>query len=303
MYRRTIAFASTASEMIFTKNVTYSACGVVGPRIGKQANLFRCCFCCCHSTSHHSLTPVRINCNNDAVPASVSGREKASQRRMYSSSSMRCSRQYKEYYKLRNRHKPPQQDPFLVLGFNRKKHKQRHPSDESNEESNARDQEESDVILYTKVKAAFLKIAMQHHPDTNNAETEQEEEEHKNIFLKARAAFEQIVQGPDGRAILRSESDEYGDGDVWQEDEFNNWFHDQTGHDMPYMDYQTMKEVAEMNDQIGGGLDRDGGMWDLARMVSRAVKQGGDARDLLRLEAGEARDRNIDGELRRRRRR
>lgn len=159
------------------------------------------------------------------------------------------------------------------------------------------------MIMYTTVKAAFLKIAMQHHPDTSNAETEQEAEEHKNIFLKARAAFEQIVQGPNGQAILRSESDEYSDGDAWQKNDFNTWFHDQTGHDMPYMDYQTMKEVAEMNDQIGGGLDRDGGMWDLARMVSRTVKQGGDARDLLRLEAGEARDRNIDGELRRRRRR
>ena len=38
-------------------------------------------------------------------------------------------------------------------------------------------------------------------------------------------------------------------------------------------------------------------------MVAQSVKDGGDGRDLLRLEAGVVRDRNIDGILRRRRKR
>ena len=38
-------------------------------------------------------------------------------------------------------------------------------------------------------------------------------------------------------------------------------------------------------------------------MVAQSVKEGGDASNLLRLEAGVVRDRNIDGILRRRRKR
>lgn len=47
-----------------------------------------------------------------------------------------------------------------------------------------------------------------------------------------------------------------------------------------------MREVAEMTDDIGGGLDRDGGMWTLAKMVSNTVKSGKEAGSMLRLEAG-----------------
>lgn len=66
-----------------------------------------------------------------------------------------------------------------------------------------------------------------------------------------------------------------------------------------------MKEVAEMEDTVGHGLDRDGGMWMLASMVSNAVKKGQSGGNILQLEAGEVQqgkgDR-IDGVLRRKRR-
>jgi hypothetical protein len=70
------------------------------------------------------------------------------------------------------------------------------------------------------------------------------------------------------------------------------------------MDAQTMKEVAEMEDTIGHGLDRDGGMWMLASMVSNAVKTGQSGANILQLEAGQVQQKNegIDGVLRRKRR-
>ena len=61
---------------------------------------------------------------------------------------------------------------------------------------------------------------------------------------------------------------------------------------MPFMDVKTRKEVSRVMDEIGGGLDRDGGMWTLARMVANDVKNGGDGASLLRLEAGDVRDRD-----------
>lgn len=178
------------------------------------------------------------------------------------------------YSKLR--HKKKKQDPLKILGFAIKK---------------------DETVAYSAVKAQFLKIAMKHHPDTSNAKTTEDLEEHKRIFMEARDAFELLAEAPDGTARLRQDSDQ------WQEDDFNSWFQEQTGHDMPYMDAQTMKEVAEMTETVGGGLDRDGGMWTLARMVTQSVKQGDDGRDVLRLEAGEVRSREINGILRRKRKR
>ena len=178
------------------------------------------------------------------------------------------------YSKLKAKPKKP--DPLKTLGFVVKK-------DES--------------IAFSLVKQTFLQIAMKHHPDTAQAATEEDLEEHKRIFMEARTAFELIMEAPDGSAMLRQDSDQ------WQEDDFSAWFQEETGHDMPYMDAQTMKEVAEMTETVGGGLDRDGGMWTLARMVTDSVRNGGDGRDMLRLEAGEIRSRDINGILRRKRKR
>jgi hypothetical protein len=151
---------------------------------------------------------------------------------------------------------------------------------------------------YTAVKSAFLQIAMKHHPDTAAAGTNAEREANKDVFVIARKAFEAIASGPDGFAILKSETEDYV-----EEVELDQWFKNETGYDMPFMDAATMKEVAEMTESVGGGLDRDGGMWTLARMVADTVKAGGDGRSLLQLEAGTVRDGAIDGILRRKRRR
>jgi len=173
-----------------------------------------------------------------------------------------------QYYKLKRKKKGP--DPFAVLGVS---------TDDS----------------YKAVKAAFLQIAMQHHPDTTLADTDEKKEEHREIFVKAQTAFETLIEGPNGNAILREDSDK-----AWDEAEIDQWFREETGHDMPFMDAATMKEVAEVTKSMGadaGGLDRDGGMWTLARMVTENVKKGGDGKDILALEAGTVRDRAIDGVL------
>jgi hypothetical protein len=163
--------------------------------------------------------------------------------------------------------------------------------------------------LYKDVKRKFLKIAMTNHPDTHSEDLDDEQREHmRNTFIQARIAFEMLTEDTaDGTAILVSEKEKED-----KEANFDSWFQHETGFHTPFqfeMDPQTMKEVAQMTESIGGdsGLDRDGGMWALARMVTSAVKSGGDAGSILRLESGDVKNPNNTGnrtgELRRRRKR
>ena len=87
------------------------------------------------------------------------------------------------------------------------------------------------IILYADVKQKFLRLAMSTHPDTSNPETEEEEEANRELFLAARRAFESIVEGPDGTAVLRKDSDQA----AWEEDELGTWFEEETGLGMPFM--------------------------------------------------------------------
>lgn len=173
------------------------------------------------------------------------------------------------------RKKAKQDNPFLVLGVK---------------------QDEQ----YSVVKRCFLELAMKYHPDTARATKPEEIAAHRDLFISFRKAFEAIAEGPNGLAILRSESDQ-----KWEEEELNDWFKQNSGgFDMPYMDARTIKEVAEMTHKIGGesgGLDRDGGMWTLARMITQNVDNGGSAEGILQLEAGVERNRLINGILRRKR--
>jgi hypothetical protein len=163
--------------------------------------------------------------------------------------------------------------------------------------------------LYKDVKRKFLKIAMTNHPDTHAEHLSQDEKDRmRDRFIEARIAFESLTADTDGTAILLSEKETEEDA----MDNFDSWFKSETGFNTPFhfdMDPETMKEVAKMTETIGGdsGLDRDGGMWALARMVTSAVRTGGDAATILRLESGDVgKDggRGLKGgELRRRRKR
>ena len=113
--------------------------------------------------------------------------------------------------------------------------------------------------LYKDVKIKFLKIAMSNHPDMHSeGVSEQEQEVMRDKFIEARVAFERLEEDPeDGTAILVEEL-------VDRESNFNSWFKNETGLKNPFdvdLDLETMKEVAEMTEKMGGqqGIERDGG--------------------------------------------
>lgn len=185
--------------------------------------------------------------------------------------------QYRFFDHRKKRKRKKAKDPFKILGV-------------------------PETILYRDVKKKFLKIAMANHPDMIGHEvTDEERDTMREHFIQARLAFESLTEDSDGTAIHIEDAEDTMDN-------FDSWFKSETGFDSPFqfdMDPETMKEVAKMTDDIGGGLDRDGGMWALARMVTSAVKSGGDAATMLRLESGDIKekDRRVDGVLRRRRKR
>jgi len=113
--------------------------------------------------------------------------------------------------------------------------------------------------LYKDVKATFLRIAMNNHPDMHtDGLSEKEQEAMRDKFIAARMAFEALEEDPeDGKAVLAEEL-------IDRESNFDSWFHNETGLKNPFdvdMDPETMKEVAEMTEKMGGkqGMERDGG--------------------------------------------
>jgi len=61
---------------------------------------------------------------------------------------------------------------------------------------------------YSKAKASFIAIAMSHHPDTSVAANKEERDDFRDIFIRARRAFEQLTEGNDGEIILKREKKE-----------------------------------------------------------------------------------------------
>lgn len=168
---------------------------------------------------------------------------------------------------------------------------------------------------YKAAKKSFLKIAMNNHPDVLNQRLDKNSPHYANemkkavdVFMKARKAFESLVEAEDGTCVLRVEVEAMDA--MMTNEQFDAWFSNETGFTNPYqvnLDPKTMREVAAATETMGGGLDRDGGMWTLANMVTNSVKEGKAAGSILRLEAGSIRDHDsyedLDGTLRRRRRR
>jgi len=154
---------------------------------------------------------------------------------------------------------------------------------------------------YSVAKATFIKIAMENHPDTSAVKDVAKRDKMRDRFIAARFAFEQMVSGPDGEILLKEEAERMGE-------HFDAWFKQETGKDVPFsidLDPQTIKEVAKYTEEHGStGLDRDGGMWTLANMVTNAAKNSKDSQSILRLDSGELKRPNdqVDGVLRRKRR-
>lgn len=115
---------------------------------------------------------------------------------------------------------------------------------------------------YQEVKRRFVELALKHHPDLSSSSEEGDSTE----FVRVRQAFEMIRETEDGSARLSCE----GEGTGWSDEEFQAWFHEETGHqDVLFrMDIATRKEVIDIaNSQSQGGLDR-GGMWEMARSMA-----------------------------------
>jgi hypothetical protein len=172
----------------------------------------------------------------------------------------------------------------------------------------------SKTTQYKTAKKKFLKIAMTNHPDVMNQQLDKESPDFEaqminsvDKFMKARKAFESLVEGEDGVCMLRVEAEAIDE--MMNDEQFDSWFENETGFTNNYqvnLDPKTMREVAAATASMGGGLDRDGGMWTLANMVANSVKEGKSAGSTLRLEAGAISEsipvQEIEGILRRRRR-
>mmetsp|Transcript_28796 Transcript_28796/g.44768 ORF Transcript_28796/g.44768 Transcript_28796/m.44768 type:complete len:225 (-) Transcript_28796:290-964(-) len=156
---------------------------------------------------------------------------------------------------------------------------------------------------YSKVKSAFLKLAMTTHPDVVSDEQKESAEEK---FIQIRMAFEQIRPLENGMATLADSSDDNNLTSDASVDDFDDWFYSETGKQAPIgsfqLDRETMIEVAKMEGEVEHGLDRDGGMWHLAGMIANAVKDGGNADNVLKLEMGDV-DNEDSGPTKRRKRR
>ena len=132
---------------------------------------------------------------------------------------------------------------------------------------------------------------MKHHPDTVGNDCEETKSKSQHIFMSCRKALESLEECPQtGLAILKTEAELKRS---MSNEEFDTWFEEETGHQTPFqfdLDPKVMREVASMHSEMEGshGLDRDGGMWHLASMISSAVKSGKEngAESILKLEAG-----------------
>lgn len=160
---------------------------------------------------------------------------------------------------------------------------------------------------YAHAKKSFLKIAMEHHPDTFSPEDcNEKRKKSQDKFMRCRSALESLVECEStGAALLRTAANE---ARTMTNEEFDSWFEQETGKQSPFalnIDAATMREVASMHEDMEGshGLDRDGGMWHLASLISSTVKSGKDGADLLKLEAGNVEEEEAKGKLDKRRKR
>jgi DnaJ domain len=135
---------------------------------------------------------------------------------------------------------------------------------------------------YEHVKKAFLKLALEHHPDTSKSSPSSSAE----TFTQIRQAFESI-QHVNGQATIVGAIPE-----KWNDESLQSWFHQQTGQNLSFrMDAATRRQVADAAAMSPGGLDK-GGMWELARTIASEEKSSPVMDDPLQLDgSGKARRR------------
>ena len=133
-------------------------------------------------------------------------------------------------------------------------------------------------ITYEQVQAAFRKLALTHHPDTAEKQVPLDGNSIKNgnneEFTRIRQAFESIVEGPGGIALLRDQYSEISQEHQTNDNSSSNELPNTATHLHPTLNPSILREVAEVADMSPGGLDR-GGMWQYAKMVKNMAQEEG----------------------------
>jgi DnaJ-domain-containing protein 1 len=123
------------------------------------------------------------------------------------------------------------------------------------------------------VRLAFVKLALEHHPDRESGNTDN--------FLKIRKAFEEIQQGQNGNDGTSGDSSSGGGGRTpsgWTQDELREWYQDETGDFSTFaISESTRQEVIRVyKTMLKSGKAVKGGYWDFARqLVEEEASRGG----------------------------
>jgi len=121
---------------------------------------------------------------------------------------------------------------------------------------------------YDAVKAAFLKKALQHHPD--RSPEQKSKKDSTTQFVCIRHAFEEILQDhKKGGGTVVSNNDAW-QPPVWNSDaEFEVWFRRNTNDHLTFkVCDKTRAEIIHVyNTMAQGGKDK-GGYWEMARQMA-----------------------------------
>lgn len=111
---------------------------------------------------------------------------------------------------------------------------------------------------FPTVRKAFVKLALQHHPDTTGAEEKASEH-----FIRIRQAFERIR---DGKPMQQQEEEEFfHETAFWTEDDFLQWFYEQTA---VRLTSDQRRELVSLDRSRIPGAFYGGQHWDLARRLA-----------------------------------
>jgi DnaJ-class molecular chaperone len=119
---------------------------------------------------------------------------------------------------------------------------------------------------YDTVKTAFLKAALQHHPDhSKRADTA--------AFIRIRKAFEEIVSQTVDSNVASTDTTKRSPVVVqktWKSDaEFQAWFRQATGEFLTFdMNHDTRQEVIRAYRTMSAGGKDKGGYWEMARQLA-----------------------------------
>lgn len=139
---------------------------------------------------------------------------------------------------------------------------------------------------YQEVKAAFLKQAMEHHPDRSAAGDSSSSKKDTATFIRMRHAFEEIVEDHKKGGALHGAAGTNNnnvDDASWQgqatwssDEEFREWFRHETSNHLTFdMCEKTRAEVIHVYKTMSAGGKDKGGYWEMARQLAERENVAG----------------------------